>query len=242
MKKYSLEVEFFADLVNALVEILKKKPYLEDLLPRVISNPIFDYTPTKKYLVGRLYHKDGNMLKKIELSKKKEAADKEIESINHDIRNLKGEIAYTVGLRPIKEYADKLKTLREQKRALYEKKKGIEASAPKNISRGLSSGWLVEHVHGRDAAAKKAIEFAIQRGGSLSIPDADTFLKVDGATIWLERHTDEDGVQWHTKANKAVKRTQKGDFDFNEYIEITEDHGYINAEGITKGDFPTWDK
>ena len=232
-------INFFTGLCNAIYELQKKHPYYSDLIPRVLANPIFDYTQGKMYSIGDLYHKDGNALKKSEIEGQIKELEKSIKEIKVKIVSKQKNIKDIMKLRPKKLYLGDLFHMRTEVKVFRLTIKDIQdqIKSLRQGTAGLTSKWMVEHIFGRDYAAKYILQYMEEKGTPLTPEETETLLKRYALTIRIEFHTDKNGVQMHTKANKDLEAIQKGNTTWEGYKEIVENCGYINFENIPKEPF-----
>lgn len=232
-------IQFFKVLVNKIGEIRRESPEFEDLIPRVLANPIFDYTQGKEYSIGEIYHKDGNYLKKKKILDEIEKIKKVISDMK-DLNNLRQkEINKLKVLKPKKDYLPEITLLREDIKANRTMIKNLveETKEIRKRTDGLGSKWLIEHVYGRDFAAKKILEILAEKNAPITRDESAELLKKLAITVRVEIHVNGNGVQMHTKLNKDLEEIQKGNTTWEGYKEYSEACGYVGFEDIPKEPF-----
>lgn len=232
-------VKFFQVLVNKIGEIRKEFPEFEDLIPRVLSNPIFDYTQKKEYSIGEIYHKDGMFLKKKRILDKIDQIETSIEFLKELNSEIQEKINNTKILKPKKLYLPQLTEMRNRIKDNRAKIKVLEGEIRilRRKTSGLTSKWLVEHVYGRDFAAKKILEILAEKNAPITKDEAEDLLKKLAITIRVEIYVDSKGTQWHTKLNKDLEEIQKGNTTWEGYKGYSENCGYVGFEDIPKEPF-----
>lgn len=241
MKK---RIEFLAILVNFLCDLIRRRPDLAIFVPRVLSNPIFDYTQGNEYSIGNLYHKDGNALKKRNIEFEIAEIRREISVIKEKIESHREALKDLMKLRPKKQYFYNIQNLRDQVRNMNSsiRKLEVEMRVLRKKKSGLTSKWLVEHVLGRDYSSKEIISIQDRRIQPITPEETESLLKKLAFTIRIENYTDSNGIQWHTKLNKALEKIQKGNTTWGNYKSIVESLGYLGFDEISKDHFILGDK
>lgn len=235
-------IESFTGIVNS--SIFAQKLYPEEKLLssernkliRSISTNIFDYT-SSSYSIGDVYHRNGNFLKKFRI-------DEEVSRLINETERAKGErdlemehLRELKGRRPKKEWMGSVEASREKIKELQD---GIlslkkEISHQRGLKKGLRVEYMVEHVFGRDQAARRIVEFAENKRAFIDYEDMDELLRRYAFTIRIEKHK-QRRRNIHTKVNYDLERVQKGNTTWENYKSILEKNGYEFS--IPKEKFP----
>ena len=106
-----------------------------------------------------------------------------------------------------------------------------------NITWNKGSKWLIEHAKGRNSVSIDLFGFIDKLGiENLNSEIILNFLKKEAFTIWIQKTTDKDGNDLHTKVNSALKPLQNRGLNtpitFDEYNKVLSSTGYeeLSAE------------